>query len=91
MGTVLPGGFTVLNNKLYILGGFNTITTEGMQPTRSGSLTPSPAAVGAEEDAVLPRSARSTCPTTTIGNLIYTGGGSDITAGALTDTKTPLA
>ncbi len=23
MGTILPGGFTVLNNKLYILGGFN--------------------------------------------------------------------
>src|SRR4029077_5177379 len=26
MGTTLPGGFTVLNNKLYILGGFDTIT-----------------------------------------------------------------
>ena len=23
MGTILPGGFTVANNKLYILGGFN--------------------------------------------------------------------
>ena len=22
-GTILPGGFTVLNNRLYILGGFN--------------------------------------------------------------------
>ena len=23
MGTILPGGFTVANNKLYILGGFD--------------------------------------------------------------------
>ena len=23
MGTILPGGFSVFNNKLYILGGFN--------------------------------------------------------------------
>ena len=31
---VLPGGFTVLNNFLYILGGFNTITNGGQgKPT----------------------------------------------------------
>ena len=29
MGIVLPGGFTVFNNKLYILGGFDTITNGG--------------------------------------------------------------
>ena len=40
MGMVLPGGFTVFNNKLYILGGFDTSRTEGKQPTRSGSLIP---------------------------------------------------
>ena len=38
LGMVLPGGFTVFNNKLYILGGFDTITAEGKGPTRSGSL-----------------------------------------------------
>ena len=27
--TTLPGGFTVFNNKLYILGGFDTVTGGG--------------------------------------------------------------
>ena len=36
-GNILPGGFTVFNNKLYILGGFDILT--GVKgPTRSGSL-----------------------------------------------------
>ena len=38
LGMVLPGGFTVFNNKLYILGGFDTVTGGGQGPTRSGSL-----------------------------------------------------
>ena len=84
MGMILPGGFTVFNNKLYILGGFDTITNGGQAPTRSGSLLPSPAA-WVQKATVLPVPL-GYIPTTTIGSLIYTGGGSDITAGALTDT-----
>ena len=29
MGTILPGGFSVFNNKLYILGGFNNPVADG--------------------------------------------------------------
>ena len=36
MGTILPGGFTVANNKLYIVGGFEY--QRRRPPTRSGSL-----------------------------------------------------
>ena len=46
--------------------------------------TPSPAG-WVQKTAVLPVP-RGYIPTTTIGSLIYTGGGSDITAGVLTDT-----
>ena len=52
-------------------------------PTRSGSLLLLPRWV--QKAAVLPVPL-GYIPTTTIGTLIYTGGGSDITAGALTDT-----
>ena len=43
-GTTLPGGFTVLNNKLYILGGFDTITNLGQGTNQIWEFTPSPAA-----------------------------------------------
>ena len=83
LGTILPGGFTVFNNKLYILGGFDTIPAgTGDQPI--WEFTPSPTA-WVQKTAVLPVPL-GYIPTTTIGTLIYTGGGSDITAGALTDT-----
>ena len=84
MGMVLPGGFTVLNNKLYILGGFDTITNGGQGINQIWEFTPSPAA-WVQKSTVLPVPL-GYIPTTTIGSLIYTGGGSDITAGALTDT-----
>jgi len=84
MGMVLPGGFTVLNNKLYILGGFDTITNGGQGTNQIWEFTPSPAA-WVQKSTVLPVPL-GYIPTTTIGSLIYTGGGSDITAGALTDT-----
>ena len=41
MGMVLPGGFTVLNNKLYILGGFDTITNGGQATNQIWEFTPS--------------------------------------------------
>ena len=69
-GTTLPGGFSVYNNKLYILGGF-TISPAGPVNT-IWEFTPT-ANTWAQKSAVLP-AARAYIPTTTIGNLIYTGG-----------------
>ena len=80
--TTLPGGFSVFNNKLYLLGGFNIPGGNAIadiwefDPTtnawvQKGTTLPVPLGY---------------IPTTTIGNLIYTGGGSDITGGVLTDT-----
>jgi plastocyanin len=83
LGMVLPGGFTVFNNKLYILGGFDTITNMGQGTNQIWEFTPPSTWV--QKSAVLPVPL-GYIPTTTIGSLIYTGGGSDITAGALTDT-----
>jgi len=83
-GAVLPGGFVVTGNKLYIIGGFNipvgsTAQTWQFDPT---------AAVGSRwlQRLDYPVS-RSYIPTTAIGGMIYTGGGT-LAAGspvALTD------
>ena len=78
--TVIPGGFTVFQNKLYILGGFDTVTGGGQGINQIWEFTPSPAA-WVQKPTVLPVPL-GYIPTTTIGSLIYTGGGSDITAGA---------
>src|SRR4029077_21057742 len=82
--TVIPGGFTVFQNKLYILGGFDTVTGGGQGINQIWEFTPSPAA-WVQKSSVLPVPL-GYIPTTTIGSLIYTGGGSNITAGLLTDT-----
>ena len=78
----LPGGFSIFNNKLYILGGFNVAGGNGTSAI--WEFTPSPAA-WVQKPTVLPVPL-GYIPTTTIGTLIYTGGGSDITGGLLTDT-----
>jgi hypothetical protein len=78
----LPGGFSIFNNKLFILGGFDVIA--GEDTNQIWEFTPSPAG-WVQKSAVLPVP-RGYIPTTTIGSLIYTGGGSDITGGLLTDT-----
>ena len=83
LAMVLPGGFTVFNNKLYILGGFDTITGGGQGTSQIWEFTPP--SMWQQKGAVLPVPL-GYIPTTTIGSLIYTGGGSDITAGLLTDT-----
>ena len=70
-GTTLPGGFTVFQNKLYILGGFNinvAMTDEIWEFTPGTN-------AWVEKAAVLPAQ-RGYLPATTIGTLIYTGGGS---------------
>ena len=82
--TVIPGGFTVFQNKLYILGGFDTVTGGGQGINQIWEFTPSPAA-WVQKPTNLPVPL-GYIPTTTIGSLIYTGGGSDITGGLLTDT-----
>jgi len=41
--TVIPGGFTVFQNKLYILGGFDTVTGGGQGINQIWEFTPSPA------------------------------------------------
>ena len=80
--TTLPGGFTVSNNKFYILGGFNI--PGGNAITDIWEFDPTTNA-WVQKNAALPVPL-AYIPTTTIGSLIYTGGGSDITGGALTDT-----
>src|SRR5438045_6834188 len=82
---VLPGGFTVFNNKLYSLGGFDI--PNGVGTNQIWQFTPSPAG-WVQKSAVLPVPL-GYIPTTTIElfNMIFTGGGADITGGALTDTN----
>jgi N-acetylneuraminic acid mutarotase len=80
--TTLPGGFTVFNNTLFILGGFDI--PGGNAITDIWAFDPSTNA-WEQKGATLPVPL-GYIPTTTIGNLIYTGGGSDITGGILTDT-----
>jgi plastocyanin len=69
-GITLPGGFTVFNNKLYILGGYQFLT--GMADTIY-EFTPG-TNNWALKSAVLPVGL-GYIPTTTIGDFIYTGGG----------------
>jgi plastocyanin/N-acetylneuraminic acid mutarotase len=69
--TTLPGGFTVFQNKLYILGGFNinvAMTDEIWEFTPGTN-------AWVEKAAVLPVQ-RGYVPATTIGTLIFTAGGS---------------
>jgi len=73
MGTILPGGFSVFNNKLYILGGFNI--NVGMVAT-IWEFTPSPfPGTWVQRSAQLPIPL-GFIPTATIGNRIYMAGGS---------------
>jgi len=67
---ILPGGFTVLGNKMYILGGFNVNVS---MDDRIWEFTPPGTWV--QKSTSLPQQL-GYIPTVTIGNLIYTGGGS---------------
>jgi len=78
----LPGGFTVFNNKFYILGGFDI--PDGVGTDQIWEFTPTTNA-WVQKSTVLPVPL-GYIPTATIGSLIYTGGGADITGGTLTDT-----
>jgi hypothetical protein len=81
-GITLPGGFSVFNNKLYILGGFriNTAMTNQIwefTPTTNTWVL---------KNAVLPVP-RGYIPTMTYFNVIYTAGGSDWDGTTLVDTN----
>ena len=67
---ILPGGFSVLGNKFYILGGFNVNVS---MDDRIWEFTPPSSWV--QKSTSLPTQL-GYLPTATIGNLIYTGGGS---------------
>src|SRR6059036_3189925 len=78
MGTILPGGFAVANNKLYILGGFNINVASTNQ---IWSFDPT-AAVGAKWlQRVNTPEGIMYAPTCTIGSAIYVGGASDYQGG----------
>lgn len=80
----LPSGFAVVQNKLYILGGF-TIGKENTN--RIFEFTPEnpDGSQWAQKSATLPV-ALAYIPTTAIGNLIFTGGGSTFAPCNLTET-----
>ena len=82
-GTILPGGFAVYNNKLYILGGFdiNVASTNQIwqfDPTLG---------VGSKwlQRVNTPEGVMYAA-TSTIGNTIYVGGASDYQGGTVVDT-----
>jgi plastocyanin len=82
-GNILPGGFAVANNKLYILGGFqiNVASTNQIwqfDPT---------AAVGSKWlQRVNTPEGIMYAPTAAIGGIIYVGGASDYQGGTVVDT-----
>ena len=83
VANTLPGGFTVFQNKLYILGGFtiNVGVTNRIFEFSPGN------AVGsqwAQKGATLPV-AMGYVPATTIGSLIYMAGGATFPGAVLTD------
>ena len=83
-GDILPGGAAVVNNKMYVLGGFQINIAMipdiwEFDPNRPAGT------MWVHKSAVLPL-ALGYIPTTAIGNFVYTGGGSDYQAGALLDT-----
>jgi hypothetical protein len=87
-GTILPGGFSVLSNKLYILGGFNINTASTNQIWQ---FDPN-AAVGAKWTQMVNTPVGIMyAPTATIGNIIYVGGASDYVGGTVVDTATSFS
>ena len=87
-GTILPGGFAVVSNKLYILGGFNINVASTNQiwefdPT---------AAVGSKWlQRVNTPVGIMYAPSAAIGGVIYVGGASDYVGGLVTDTTTSFS
>ena len=82
-GTILPGGFAVVNNKLDILGGFNINVASTNQIWQFDPT----AAVGAKWlQQVNTPVAIMYAPTCAINGMIYVGGASDFQGGLVVDT-----
>jgi hypothetical protein len=82
-GTILPGGFAVANNKLYILGGFNINVAS---TNEIWEFDPN-AAVGSRwTQKVNTPEGIMYAPTCNIGGTIYVGGASDFQGGLVVDT-----
>jgi N-acetylneuraminic acid mutarotase len=73
----LPGGITVFNNKIYILGGYDVLNV--VSTDQIWEFTPNPAG-WVLKNTVLPVPL-AYIPTCTIGSLIYTAGGVDFAVG----------
>jgi hypothetical protein len=88
-GTILPGGFAVSGNKMYILGGFNINVSSTNQIY---SFDPT-AGVGAKWTLapVTTPVGIMYAPTTAIGGIIYVGGASDYSGGTVIDTTTSFS
>jgi len=82
-GTILPGGFTVANNKLYILGGFNINVAS---TNEIWEFDPNAAAGSRWTQKVNTPVGIMYAPTCTIDGIIYVGGASDFQGGAVVDT-----
>src|SRR5437588_7363045 len=75
--STLPGGITVFNNQIYILGGFDVLNN--VSTDEIWVFTPNPAG-WVQKSTVLPVPL-AYIPTATIGSLIYTAGGLDLASG----------
>jgi len=82
-GSVLPGGFSVHNNKLYILGGFNinVASTNGIW-----EFDPNAAEGSRWTEKVNAPVGIMYAPTCTINGIIYVAGASDFQGGSVVDT-----
>ncbi len=94
-GTTLPGGFAVVANKLYILGGFN-INTSMVRTIYSFDPTLLSGSQWALKTAQVPDPGSSSnglgyIPAAAIGTNIYTGGGSMWLTGSATIGDSPIA
>jgi len=82
-GTILPGGFAVTSNKLYILGGFNINVASTNQIWQFDPT----AGVGSKwTQMVLAPEGVMYAPTCAIGGIIYLAGASDFQGGTVVDT-----
>jgi N-acetylneuraminic acid mutarotase len=82
-GTILPGGFAVANNKLYILGGFNINVASTNQ---IWEFDPNAAEGSRWTQKTNTPEGIMYAPTCTINGTIYVGGASDFQGGVVVDT-----
>jgi plastocyanin len=82
-GTILPGGFAVATNKLYILGGFNINVAS---TNEIWEFNPNAGAGSRWTQKVNTPVGIMYAPSCNIGGTIYVGGGSDFQGGTVVDT-----